>query len=380
MKFNSLFNKKVEKSTEDKKKSFSFKKMLAVGATTLTLMSCDVDSNVDYSGWNNDKEEVSDTDKTEVKDTYCDSSLLDKNFSNNISLEKGEYMYLFNGVKITFEELKNQKYNFTVQPQNSSPEILTLLKNNFVQVKNNKEQYNILEFCSYDTQKNIVSIASDDSFLPYLFKDGESEIIEKRNGQYEQIIHREYYHIEGNSITDKLFIQEKNWIFPPLTNLEYRTTLTFDNEEWLVGDLSSSNFLFKESAYYNDMPKDSTLQIENNNTITFLSTINEEGKKYGVFELKGESTQKVIIPENEMLSIIFENQKINLYVGKINDNNCDLSVISKYMYSGNKVDYEIYGIQTTAYVNFSDWDNTSKLELCPHYSFENLIKRKEREE
>jgi len=384
MKFKSLFNKKIEKSNEDKKKS-SFKKMLAISATALTIMGCDVDSNVDYSNWTTDKEEISDTDKTEVIDTYCDSKLLDKNYSNNISLEKGEYMYFFNRVKITFDGLKNQKYNFTIQPENCSPETISLFKNNITQVKNDTEQYNVLEICSYDAEKNIITLASNDNFLPYLFKGDESEIIEKTNGQYEQIIHREYYNIEGNSITDKLFMQEKNWIFPPLQNLEDRTIISFDNEEWLVGNTSSNKIiLFKESAYYGEMPQEATLIIGDNTTITLTSIINDKGTNYAIFELKGETTQKVIVPEKEMLSIIFEGQKVNLYVGKIYETGvCDLSVLSKYIdftYSGNKVDYEIYGIQTTADVNFSNWENTTKLEIYPNYSFENLIKRKEREE
>lgn len=382
MKLKSLFNKK-EKTDGDKKIS-SFKKMLAVGATTLTLMSCDVDSNVDYSNWTTDKEEISDTDKTEVKETYCEPKLLDKNFSNNISLEKGEYMYFFNRVKITFDGLKNQKYNFTIQPENCSPETISLFKNNITQVKNDTEQYNVLEICSYDAEKNIITLASDDTFLPYLIKGGESEIIEKTNGQYEQIIHREYYNIEGNSITNKLFIQEKNWVFPTLQNLEERTVISFDNEEWLVGNTFSNKIiLFKESAYYGGMPKEASLTIGDNNTITLTSIISDEGTNYAVFELKGETTQKVIVPEKEMLSIIFEGQKVNLYVGKIYENEVDLSVISKFIdftYSGNKVDYEIYGIQITADVNFSTWENTTKLEMYPNYSFENLIKRKEREE
>ncbi len=390
MKFKSLFNKKIEKTDEEKKKAFSFKKMLAVGATTLALISCDGSKDIDYSGWENDKEEVADIDTTETTKSYCDSSLVDKNFSTNVSLEQGESMYFFNRVKIIFNYSKNQKFYFTIQPENSSTEELELYKNKVIQVNDDKNNYNILEICSYDFEKRIITIASNDSFLPYLFKGGENEIIEKSNQNYEQIIHREYYWIEGNSITDRLLIQEKNWIFPPLENLEERTLVTFDNEEWLVGNTSSKKvILFKESAYYGGMSKDSTLHFGSDNTITFISTIMDEGVKYAIFELNGKTTQKVIVPENELLSIIFEGEKINLYVRKIYDSIlneeevCDLSVISNFLEftsSGNKIDYTIYDLNITADVNFSTWENTTKLEMYPNYSFEDLIKRKEREE
>lgn len=386
MKFKQL-NNKVEKS-EEKKKLNSFKKMLAVSATVLTLWGCDRGMNIDYDGWETTDHEVSDTDNNSSQiSTYCDSSIVNKPFSNNVSLVKDESMYLFNRVMFTFEGIKNTKFSFKITPENSDSYNILLDKNKPLQIKNEKGEYNLLQFCSFDNT-NELTVASNDNILPYIFKD-EKTNVEEVNGNFNQLIYRTYFTIEGNTITNELLISEKNWVFPTIQNIENRETIKLNEENWLITDIGYDKLLlFKESAYYGGMSSGSDLLLSDNISLTYISNILEGNSKYIVFELKGDSIQKVVIPENEMISINFEGEKIVLFVKKIYDDFegnvlCDLSVISKFIEFNKKesaIELELYGMMTKAYVNYSIWDNTTKLEIYPSYDFEKLIKRKERDE
>ncbi len=385
MKFKSLFNKKIE--SKDKKTN-KFTKMLVTGAAILTLWGCDHGSNFNYEGWETNDNEMTDTD-TELPETkkYCDSSILDKPFSNNISLVKDESMYLFNRAKLTFEGLKNNRFNLKITPEFSDSYNVLLNQNTPLQIQNEKGDYNIVKFCSYDKNSQILSIASDNNFLPYIFK-GENTTYEEIYGIYNQLIYRSFFIVEGNSITSELLYSEQNWIMPNLNNLEERQTLKFNEEEWLVTNLGyGKKMLFKESSFYGGMSEGSDL-LYNNISITYISKISENNMNYIVFELKGDSIQKIVIPENEKISVNFEGQEIILYVKKIYDGLdgnplCDLSVIAKnieFSNNENEIELDLYGIPSKAYVSYSDYENTTKLELYPTYDFDKLIKRKEREE
>jgi len=386
MKFK-IFNKKSING--EVKKPNKFKKMLVTSAAILTLWSCDNGTDINYEGWDTTDTEVSDID-TEQSETkkFCDNLTVDKPFSNNISLVKDESMYLFNRVKLTFEGIKNNNFNIKITPENSDPYNILLNRNTPTLVENEKGESNVLKFCSFDITSQKLTVASDDNFLPYIFK-GEKTSYEEIYGSYDQLIYRTFFVVEGNSITNELLISEKNWIFPALQNIENREVVKFNNEEWLVTDLGYNKImLFKESAYYGGMSEGSDLLYNNQISITFISKISENETNYIVFELKGDSIQKVVVPENEKISINFEGQEITLFVKKSYedfDGNplCDLSIISKFIEFNNnesETEIDLYGIISKAYVNSSSYDNTTKLEIYPVYDFEKIIKRKERVE
>ena len=383
MKFNSLFNKKKK----EERKTNKFTKMLVTGAAILTLWSCDSENN--YDNWESQDREVSDVDidQSQVKN-YCDSSIIDKPFSTNISLVKEESMYLFNRVKVTFEGLKNNKYNIKITPENSDSYFVLLDKSIPLQIENEKGDSNIIKFCSYDTKSQTLNVASNDNFLPYIIKD-EKNTYEEIYGSYDQLIYRTFFVVEGNSITNELLISEKNWIIPSLKSIEDKEIVRFNEEEWFVTNLGYNKImLFKESAFYGGMSEGSDLLFNSQISITYISKITENNTNYIVFELKGDSIQKVVIPENEKISINFEGQELTLFVKKIYEDFdgsslCDLSIISKYIEFNNKeseTEIDLYGILSKAYVNYSSYDNTTKLEMYPVYDFEKLIKRKERVE
>jgi hypothetical protein len=380
MKLKSLLNKKIKKEKSDEKNKISaFKKFLVV--STVLLTSCGAGGNIDsYDKWEQQDTEVSDEDNLEdKKESFCNNSILNEPFSSNVSLKVNESIYLFNRTKITFEGKKNNLFTFYIEPENSKPYYLELNKNKNI---NENNETNYLEICSYDLNENTIHLASDEVFLNFIFNGERTEIIEKNNGEYEQLIERTYALIEGNSKVNELLFYEKNWTFPNLKENESNTIIWFNEFPYVFNNYSEDLiYLFDYDSYLPLMNEGTSFLYDSKITITLSSIIEDKGNNYFVFELKSdEESKKIFFPEKTFYSFNFDGREMTFFV----ENKSSLGVtfykvteFFKITYTGNQINIKVNGINSNADVNFSHWDNVTKIEMYPKYNLMELVKEKE---
>lgn len=377
MKFNLLSNKENKKE----KKVSNFKKFFL--GTTMLLASCGVESNInDHSKWEKEDTEISDVEEVEKdRKTYCDSSLLHTPFSSNISLNENDSIHLFNRTKITFEGKSNSSFRFYVEPENSKSYYLEIQKITNIESDNLSV---FLEVCSYDLKNNIINLASDKSFLDFIFKGERTKIIEKNEGEYEQLIEKVYISIEGNSKVDELLYSEKNWIFPSLKNNESNTIIWFNDYPYTFNNTYEDLIHFFEyDSYVPLMVEGTNFLYDSETTITLTSIIEDKGVNYFVFDLENNDlTKRIIFPEKIFYTFDFNEKNMTFFVERKSSLGVTFYSVKEFYdvtYEGNNIQINVNGIDTNADVNFTHWNNLTKIEMYPKYNLKELTERKREE-